>query len=85
MDSPDLFERYLDRRFRDRVALPVGKGGPRRRTVAIDRMPATCDAEMQRCRMRTRPGSTHTAGDFARAGAAAKAAIRAAVWAGRRP
>ena len=33
MEPPDLFERYLDPRFRDRVLLPLGADGrPRRGT-----------------------------------------------------
>ena len=34
MEPPDLFERYLDPKFKDRVILPVGAHSPRRRWVA---------------------------------------------------
>ncbi|MGH7399468.1 MAG: amidohydrolase family protein, partial [Candidatus Rokuibacteriota bacterium] len=61
MEPPDLFERYLDRRFRDRVILPTGKDGrPRRGTIVIDGLPTTRDAELQQYRKRTQPGSTHS-------------------------
>ena len=61
MEPPDLFERYLDARFKERVILPLGKDGrPRRGTIVIDGQPTTQDAELQQYRKRSRPGSTHS-------------------------
>ncbi|HEY7434662.1 MAG TPA: hypothetical protein VIE41_05945 [Methylomirabilota bacterium] len=45
MEPVDLFERYLDRRFRDRVIGPIGPDGrPRRGTIALDGLPTMADA-----------------------------------------
>src|SRR5215470_10800308 len=56
MEPPDLFERYLDPKFKDRVVLPIGADGrPRRGTIVIDNLPTTMDAELQQYRKRTRP------------------------------
>jgi predicted TIM-barrel fold metal-dependent hydrolase len=61
MEPPDLFQRYLDPRFRDRVVLPIDKNGRAKRgTIVIDGMPTTQDAEMQQYRKRARPGSTNS-------------------------
>src|SRR5690606_2102539 len=57
MEPPDLFERYLDPRFRERVTLPVGADGrPRRGTIFIDGLPTSRDAEMQQYRKRSSAG-----------------------------
>ena len=57
MEPPDLFERYLDPTFRDRVVLPVGADGrPKRGTIVIDGLPTTMDAELQQYRKRGRAG-----------------------------
>ena len=57
MEPPDLFERYLDARFRDRVILPIGADGrPKRGTIVIDGLPTTRDAEEQQYRKRSRSG-----------------------------
>src|SRR5688500_20325154 len=59
MEPPDLFERYLDKRFRDRVSLPIGKDGrPVRGTIVIDGLPTTQDAELQQYRKKSKPGDT---------------------------
>jgi predicted TIM-barrel fold metal-dependent hydrolase len=51
MEPPDLFERYLDRRFHDRVVLPVGADGrPKRGPIVIDGLPATGDLDLQQYR-----------------------------------
>jgi hypothetical protein len=56
MGPPNLFERYLEPRFRERVVLPVGKDGrPCRGTTVIDGLPTTRDAELQQYRKRSRP------------------------------
>jgi predicted TIM-barrel fold metal-dependent hydrolase len=61
MEPPDLFERYLDGRFRSRVLLPTGADGrPRRGMIIIDGEPASADAEMQQYRKRNRPGTTQS-------------------------
>src|SRR5919106_1334234 len=61
MEPPDLFARYLDPKFRDRVILPLGADGrPRRGTIVIDGLPTTQDAELQQYRKRTRPGPTNS-------------------------
>src|SRR5260370_2456274 len=61
MEPPDLFERYLARRFRDRVVLPIGADGrPKRGTIVIDGLPTTMDAEMQQYRKRSRAGGAGT-------------------------
>jgi len=61
MEPVDLFDRYLDARFKDRVMLQVGADGrPRRGPIVIDGLPTTRDAEMQQYRKRNRPGTTHS-------------------------
>src|SRR6266481_1525117 len=51
MEPPDLFERYLDPKFKDRVVLPIGADGrPVRGTIVIDGLPTTMDAELQQYR-----------------------------------
>ena len=58
MEPPDLFERYLDPKFRDRVILPIGADGrPKRGTIVIDGLPTTMDAELQQYRKRSRGGA----------------------------
>ena len=45
MEPVDLFDRYLDARFKDRVTLQVGADGrPRRGPIVIDGLPTTRDA-----------------------------------------
>ncbi len=57
MEPVDLFERYLDPKFRHRVILPVGADGrPKRGTIVIDGLPTTMDAELQQYRKRSRAG-----------------------------
>jgi predicted TIM-barrel fold metal-dependent hydrolase len=59
MEPPDLFERYLDPKFRHRVSLPAGADGrPKRGTIVIDDVPATMDAELQQYRKRGRAGTS---------------------------
>ncbi|MEX2147471.1 MAG: amidohydrolase family protein, partial [Candidatus Rokuibacteriota bacterium] len=59
MEPPDLFERYLDARFRDRVILPIkADGRPVRGTIVVDGLPNTRDAELQQYRKRQRTGAT---------------------------
>ena len=61
MEPPDLFERYLDPKYRDRVSVRVGADGRPNRgpagTVLIDGEP-TSDADLQQYRKRLRSGKT---------------------------
>ena len=57
MEPPDLFDRYLDPKFRHRVIVPVGADGRRPRAAAlivIDGLP-TSDMDLQQYRKRVRP------------------------------
>src|SRR4026209_1706544 len=46
MEPPDLFERYLDPKFRERVVLPIGADGrPKRGTIVIDDLHHTMAAQ----------------------------------------
>ncbi len=61
MEPPDLFEKYLEPRFRSRVSLPIGADGrPQRGTIVIDGLPTTMDAELQQYRKRKAPGGTNS-------------------------
>jgi predicted TIM-barrel fold metal-dependent hydrolase len=51
MEPVDLFDRYLDKKFRDRVSLPIGADGkPKRGVIIIDGQPTTYDVLTQRHR-----------------------------------
>ncbi|NKB59379.1 MAG: amidohydrolase family protein [Alphaproteobacteria bacterium] len=51
MEPVDLFDRYLDPKFRDRVTLPVGADGKRKRGIIyVDGQPTTYDHETQQHR-----------------------------------
>ncbi|MDE0726903.1 MAG: amidohydrolase family protein, partial [Alphaproteobacteria bacterium] len=51
MEPVDLFDRYLDREFRDRVTLPIGADGKRTRgMIVIDGQPTAYDLETQQHR-----------------------------------
>jgi predicted TIM-barrel fold metal-dependent hydrolase len=53
MEPVDLFERYLDPRFRDRVVTPVGADGrPRRGMIVIDGLSTSLDPDLQQHRKR---------------------------------
>jgi len=61
MEPPDLFERYLDPKFRSRVSLPIGADGRSQRgTIFVDGLPTTMDAELQQYRKRRQPGTTQS-------------------------
>jgi uncharacterized protein len=62
MEPPDLFERYLDRRFHERVVLPLGADGrPKRGPIVIDGLPATGDLDLQQYRKpRSGKSSAHS-------------------------
>jgi predicted TIM-barrel fold metal-dependent hydrolase len=61
MEPPDLFEKYLDPKFRSRVSLPIGADGrPQRGTIFVDGLPTTMDAELQQHRKRRQPGKTQS-------------------------
>ena len=58
MEPPDLFDRYLDPKFKDRVLLPLGADGKfKRGTIVVDGMPTTRDAELQQYRKRPKTSS----------------------------
>jgi|TARA_B100002003_G_C14102885_1_gene530451 predicted TIM-barrel fold metal-dependent hydrolase len=51
MEPVDLFERYLEPKYRERVSLPVGADGrPKRGHIIIDGEPTTFDVEIQQHR-----------------------------------
>jgi len=57
MEPVDLFDRYLDKKYRDRVSLPVGADGrPKRGIIYIDGQPTTYDHETQQHRKPNRVG-----------------------------
>jgi predicted TIM-barrel fold metal-dependent hydrolase len=57
MEPPDLFQRYLDPKFHDRVTLQVGADGrPKRGPIMIDGLPSSRDVEMQQYRKRAASG-----------------------------
>jgi predicted TIM-barrel fold metal-dependent hydrolase len=57
MEPPDLFDRYLDPKFKDRVSVPIGADGRAKRGAAgltvIDGLP-TSDMDLQQYRKRVR-------------------------------
>ena len=56
MEPPDLFRRYLDPKFHDRVVLPVdGKGQPKRGPIMIDGLPVSLDVQLEQHRKRNQP------------------------------
>ncbi len=63
MEPPDLFDRYLDPKFKSRLSVPVGADGrPARGTfgaILLDGTPTT-DADLQQYRKRRRPGPTQS-------------------------
>ena len=57
MEPPDLFERYLDSRFRDRVVVPAGADGRAKRgAIIIDGLTASGDVDAQQYRKPGRGG-----------------------------
>src|SRR5262249_50655706 len=65
MGPPDLFDRYLDPKFKDRIRVPVGADGKPKRGAAgltiVDGLPPS-DVDIQQYRKRVRnsgPQSTH--------------------------
>jgi uncharacterized protein len=63
MEPPDLFDRYLDARFRHRVSVPVDASGRPSRAIfgatVIDGVPAT-DADLQQYRKRVKRGPSQS-------------------------
>ena len=57
MEPPDLFDRYLDPKFKDRVSVPIGADGKPKRGAAgltvVDGLP-TSDVDIQQYRKRVR-------------------------------
>ena len=68
MEPPDLFERYLDPRFKDRVSVKIGGDGRPSRgpagTILIDGQP-TSDSDLQQYRKRRSSGSTRVVSPLA--------------------
>src|SRR5437762_9268424 len=64
MEPPDLFERYLDPKFKDRVTVPVGADGRPTRgwaagLIIVAGVPIS-DADLQQYRKRHRSGPTQS-------------------------
>ena len=60
MEPPDLFDRYLDPKFKDRVVLPRNANGrPKRGNIIIDGLAVTADPEMQQYRKRSAPAASN--------------------------
>src|SRR5712691_12997393 len=63
MEPPDLFDRSLDPKFRDRVSVPIGSDGRPNRgpsgLTLIDGLP-TSDMDLQQYRKRVRRGETQS-------------------------
>src|SRR5262245_43737923 len=63
VEPPDLFERYLDPKFKHRVSVQVGADGRPKRgmqgMIFIDDLP-TSDIDLQQYRKRKRPGPTQS-------------------------
>src|SRR5438128_12004276 len=63
MEPPDLFDRYLDPKFKDRISVPIGADGRPKRGAAgltiIDGLP-TSDMDLQQYRKRVRPAGSQT-------------------------
>jgi predicted TIM-barrel fold metal-dependent hydrolase len=61
MEPPDLFEKYLDAKFKDRVILPIDANGrPTRGMIVIDGKPTSMDVDLQRYRKRSAPSGKAT-------------------------
>jgi predicted TIM-barrel fold metal-dependent hydrolase len=62
MEPPDLFDRYLDPKFKHRVLVPVGADGKPQRIIGaiIVDGEQTSDSDLQQYRKRSRPGPTHS-------------------------
>lgn len=57
MEPPDLFDRYLDPKFKDRVTVSTGTDGrPQRGPIFIDGLPTSMDVDMQKYRKRNSSG-----------------------------
>ncbi len=60
MEPPDLFDRYLDPKFKDRVTVSIGTDGrPQRGPIFIDGMPTSLDVHMQKYRKRNSSGKAN--------------------------
>src|SRR5215510_4828801 len=63
MEPPDLFDRYLDPKFKHRISVPVGSDGQPNRgpsgLIVIDGLP-TSDMDLQQYRKRVRPAKTQS-------------------------
>ncbi len=60
MEPPDLFDRYLDPKFKDRVTVSTGTDGrPQRGPIFIDGIPTTMDVDLQKYRKRNSSGKAN--------------------------
>ena len=60
MEPPDLFDRYLDPKYKDRVILPRGTDGRAKRgTMIIDGLATSADPDMQQYRKRSAPAKSN--------------------------
>src|SRR5262249_17200172 len=63
MEPPDLFDRYLDPKFKHRISVPVGSDGKPNRgpsgLMSIDGLPSS-DMDLQQYRKRVRPSNTQS-------------------------
>ena len=56
MEPPDIFDKYLDPSFKDRVVTQIGVDGkPKRGDVVVDGLARSMDSELQQFRKPTRP------------------------------
>ena len=52
MKPPDIFESYLDPKFKHRVSTPIGADGcPKLGMIFVDGLPSAIDDELQQCRL----------------------------------
>ena len=56
MEPVNLFRKYLDPKFHDRVVLPIdAKGNPKRGPIIIDNQTTSLDIELEQHRKRNQP------------------------------
>ena len=61
MEPPDLFERYLEPQFKDRVITPVGADGrPRHGMVVVDGLSTSMETDLQQYRKSSRSSLTQS-------------------------
>ena len=59
MEPPDLFDRYLEKKYHDRVSVPVdAEGNPKRGNIIVDDVPIGGDMLMQQHRKKVYNSTT---------------------------